>query len=67
MDVALYTHLDMLGHRPGDWHYERPERLRAVLDALADDATLRLERREAPPLSPPRARPGMASPGAEVV
>jgi len=51
MDVALYTHLDMLGHRPGDWHYERPERLRAVLDALADDATLRLERREAPPIA----------------
>ena len=54
MDVALYTHLDMLGHRPGDWHYERPERLRAVLDALADDATLRLERREAPPIAQAR-------------
>jgi acetoin utilization deacetylase AcuC-like enzyme len=50
MDVALYTHPDMLGHRPGDWHYERPERLSAVLGAL-DDATLPLDRREAPPIA----------------
>jgi acetoin utilization deacetylase AcuC-like enzyme len=48
MDVALYTHLDMLDHRPGDNHAERPERLRAVIDALDDDATLDLERFEAP-------------------
>ena len=38
----------MLGHRPGDSHAERPQRLGAVLDALADDSALRLERREAP-------------------
>ncbi|CAN5427263.1 histone deacetylase family protein [soil metagenome] len=48
MDVALYTHLDMLDHKPGDNHAERPERLRAVIDALDDDATLDLERFEAP-------------------
>ena len=47
MELALYTHPDMLGHRPGDWHHERPERLSTVLGAL-DDSDLRLERREAP-------------------
>ena len=36
MTVALYTHPDMFGHRPASGHPERPERLRAVLDALAD-------------------------------
>lgn len=41
MTVALYTHQDMLGHCPGDGHAERPERLRAVTDALAD-STLNL-------------------------
>jgi acetoin utilization deacetylase AcuC-like enzyme len=40
--------LDMLDHRPGDNHAERPERLRAVIDALDDDATLDLETLEAP-------------------
>jgi acetoin utilization deacetylase AcuC-like enzyme len=34
MDVALYTHADMLDHRPGGWHPERPERLNAVIGAL---------------------------------
>ena len=48
MEVALYTHLDILDHRPGDNHAERPERLRAVIDALEDDATLDLEAFEAP-------------------
>ena len=38
MDVALYTHGDMLDHRPGDRHPERPERLAAVTAAL-DDAS----------------------------
>ncbi|MGI9170007.1 MAG: histone deacetylase family protein [Caulobacteraceae bacterium] len=47
MELALYTHPDMLGHRPGARHPERPERLTAVIDAL-DDADMRLERREAP-------------------
>ena len=48
MDVALYTHADMAEHRPGAGHPERPERLGAVLDALSDDATLRLARHDAP-------------------
>ncbi|MDF2901990.1 MAG: hypothetical protein K0Q62_2049, partial [Phenylobacterium sp.] len=26
MDTALYTHPDMLDHRPGEGHYERPAR-----------------------------------------
>ena len=52
MAIALFTHPDMLDHRPGEDHPERPERLTAVLDALDDASGLDLERREAP-----RARP----------
>jgi len=48
MTVSLFTHSDMLDHRPGDGHAERPERLQAVIDALGDDATLDLETLEAP-------------------
>jgi len=48
MSVELYTHLDMLDHRPGAWHPERPERLRAVVDALQDASDLDLAVREAP-------------------
>jgi len=48
MAVALYTHLDMLDHRPGDGHVESPERLRAVIDALNDDPNLELEPTDAP-------------------
>ncbi|WP_312162446.1 histone deacetylase family protein [Phenylobacterium sp.] len=47
MDIALYTHREMLGHNPGEWHPERPERLGAVLGALGD-SDLSLDRREAP-------------------
>jgi acetoin utilization deacetylase AcuC-like enzyme len=47
MTVALYTHVDMLDHRPGDRHPERPERLRAVTDALSD-SDLRFMVRDAP-------------------
>jgi acetoin utilization deacetylase AcuC-like enzyme len=36
MTLALYTHQDMLDHRPGEYHPERPERLKAVTDALSD-------------------------------
>ncbi|PZO01846.1 MAG: acetoin utilization protein [Alphaproteobacteria bacterium] len=36
MSVPLFTHPDMIAHRPGVGHPERPERLAAVLDALAD-------------------------------
>lgn len=47
MALALFTHRDMLEHRPGAGHPERPERLKAVLDALADDSGLDLEKRDA--------------------
>ncbi|MDP1913625.1 histone deacetylase family protein [Brevundimonas sp.] len=46
MSVALFTHPDMLAHRPGVGHPESPERLQAVLDAL-DAASLGLDRRAA--------------------
>lgn len=52
MTVALYTHLDMLDHRPGDWHPERPERLRAVVDVLGDASDLDLAVRDAPLVEP---------------
>ena len=51
--VPIFTHPDMLRHRPGPdhpehaEHPERPERLTAVIDALAD-AQLEHDRREAP-------------------
>jgi acetoin utilization deacetylase AcuC-like enzyme len=48
MDVALYTHADMLDHRPGEWHPERPERLRAVVGALEEAADLSLIAADAP-------------------
>jgi acetoin utilization deacetylase AcuC-like enzyme len=48
MALALYTHADMLDHRPGARHPERPERLAAVTGALDDASDLDLERREAP-------------------
>lgn len=44
MAVALFTHPDMLLHAPGAGHPERPDRLAAVVDALADEA---LDRRAA--------------------
>jgi acetoin utilization deacetylase AcuC-like enzyme len=47
MTVALYTHVDMLDHRPGGRHPERPERLQAVTDALSD-SDLQLVVRDAP-------------------
>ena len=48
MDLALYTHPDMLDHRPPTGHPERPERLTAAMDALRDASDLRLDEREAP-------------------
>jgi acetoin utilization deacetylase AcuC-like enzyme len=48
MTVALYTHHDMFDHRPGAGHPERPERLRAVVEALSDAGDLDLESRDAP-------------------
>jgi acetoin utilization deacetylase AcuC-like enzyme len=43
--MLLFTHPAMLRHEPPPGHAERPERLQAVLDALAG---MKLERREAP-------------------
>jgi acetoin utilization deacetylase AcuC-like enzyme len=48
MSVALYTHADMLDHRTGSGHPERPERLTAVLEALDDALDLDLEPLDAP-------------------
>jgi acetoin utilization deacetylase AcuC-like enzyme len=48
MALALYTHRDMLDHRPGARHPERPERLAAVTGALEDVSDVDLEWREAP-------------------
>ena len=48
MDVSLYTHPDMLDHRPGASHPERPERLEAVVGALQDAGDLGFMVREAP-------------------
>ena len=43
--MLLYSHADMVMHRPRIGHPERPERLAAVLGAIEDET---LERREAP-------------------
>ena len=48
MSLGLYTHRDMLEHRPGAGHPERPERLAAVLAALDDASDLDIETLEAP-------------------
>jgi acetoin utilization deacetylase AcuC-like enzyme len=48
MDVSLYTHADMLDHRPGAGHPERPARLGAVLGALEDASDLSLIPADAP-------------------
>ncbi|RZJ39749.1 MAG: histone deacetylase family protein [Brevundimonas sp.] len=46
MSATLFTHTDMLAHQPGQGHPESPERLRAVLGALAE-AGLDRDRRQA--------------------
>ena len=51
MSLALYTHPDMLAHRPGFNHVERPDRLAAVMGALDDASDLDLERFEAEPVA----------------
>jgi acetoin utilization deacetylase AcuC-like enzyme len=48
MTTLLYTHSACLDHDPGPHHPESPERLRAVLAALAAPQFATLERREAP-------------------
>ncbi|PXA83794.1 acetoin utilization protein [Caulobacter sp. D4A] len=52
MAVSLFTHADMLDHRPGPGHVESPARLKAVIDALEDEAGLDLEPFEAPLVDP---------------
>ncbi|PZO40908.1 MAG: acetoin utilization protein [Alphaproteobacteria bacterium] len=46
MSVALFTHPDMIEHRTGAGHPERPERLAAVMAAI-DGSDLRLDRHAA--------------------
>jgi acetoin utilization deacetylase AcuC-like enzyme len=52
MAVGFFTHSDMLDHRPGEGHPERPERLKAVTDSLSDATDLDLETFEAPLVEP---------------
>jgi acetoin utilization deacetylase AcuC-like enzyme len=51
MALALYTHIDMLDHRPSDRHVESPGRLLAVTRALDEDIDLRPEHRPVAPAS----------------
>ena len=46
--IGLYTHEDMLDHRPGATHPERPERLAAVIEALEAQDGPDFEPRDAP-------------------
>src|SRR5690348_4989553 len=48
MTTRLYTHEACLEHDPGSHHPECPDRLRAVLAALAGSEFARVTRREAP-------------------
>ena len=48
MTTLLYTHAACLNHDTGDYHPERPDRLRAVLAALDGPEFAALQRREAP-------------------
>lgn len=48
MTTLLYTHPACIAHDPGEFHPESPDRLRAVLAALAAGEFAALERREAP-------------------
>ncbi len=48
MSTLLITHLACLNHETGEYHPERPDRLRAVLKALADTSFSALARADAP-------------------
>ena len=48
MKTLLLSHPDCLYHDTGSGHPERPDRLRAVLHALDEDAFAGLDRRDAP-------------------
>ena len=51
MALALYTHIDMLDHRPSDRHVESPARLLAVTQALSEDIGLKPQARRVSPVS----------------
>jgi acetoin utilization deacetylase AcuC-like enzyme len=48
MATLLITHLSCLQHDTGEFHPERPDRLRAVLKALSDGSFSALQRADAP-------------------
>ncbi len=48
MTTLLFSHPSCIEHDPGEYHPERPDRLRAVMDGLEDDAFKHLKRLEAP-------------------
>ncbi len=48
MTTALFTHPACLAHDPGEWHPERPDRLRYVLRALEGEEFASLLREAAP-------------------
>ena len=48
MTTLLFSHESSALHDTGDGHPERSERIRAVMDALAAEAFVSLDRREAP-------------------
>src|SRR5258708_14216264 len=48
MTTLLYSHAACLEHDPGPQHPESPDRLRAILEALAADEFAPLLRRQAP-------------------
>ncbi len=51
MALALYTHIDMLDHRPSDRHVESPARLLAVTQALSEDIGLKPQARPVSPVT----------------
>ena len=48
MTTALITHQAFLNHDTGELHPERPDRMRAIDEALSDESFAFLDRREAP-------------------
>src|SRR5471032_2806730 len=51
MSTLLITHPACLGHEPGEYHPESPQRLRAVLAALESETFASLKRQAAPAAS----------------
>lgn len=48
MTTFLYSHPACIEHDPGEYHPERPDRLRAVMSGLEDEKFQHLHREEAP-------------------